>query len=172
MQAFEWLLSWLALGGVWALSRGHRQGWLVAALASLGYVSFCWGLKLPGQALVQFSYFSTQLWGWWHWKKHPRFRFERRSYLLLFLILPIGLTLMQVVSVQDAWLAAASLVVQAMTALGWANAWRLWVLLDCLTAGLFAVHQAWATAVLYLIFAGVAESAHRYWRNQATEAGP
>ncbi len=171
MTGLEWLLCLTALLGVTALSRGRRWGWLLASLASLGYVGFCWHLDLKGQSLINLLYVLTQLWGWWHWQHQPAFRFSASTPRSLLLILPIGLLLAQVLQAWDAWLTAATLIVQVLTSRGVAQAWRYWVVLDLATAGLYVHKEAWATAMLYLVFAGVAESAHRYWRNPPEDAG-
>lgn len=163
-------LSLLSLAGVAALSRGRRWGWWLASVASFGYCYYAWRLGLPGQSLLNAVYLLTQLWGGWRWGSQPRFQWlPHRRWLLLIPVL--GLTLQQFMQPLDAWLTAASLILQGLTSLGVAQVWRYWVGVDLATAGLYAGQQAPFTAVLYLVLAGVAEQAHRYWRNPNPAAG-
>lgn len=162
-----------ALLGVAALSHGRRPGWLLASLGSLGYVYWNWKLNLPGQATLNLVYLVTQLWGWLHWGKQPTFRSSPTAHRWLLTIFPLALTLQIFWNAADAWLTAAGLVVQSLTAGGIQQVWRYWVVIDLASAALYGYHQAWLTAGLYLIFAGIAESAHRHWVNQAkSPAGP
>ena len=163
-------LSLLSLAGVAALSRGHRWGWWLASLGSSGYCYYAWQLGLPGQSLLNAVYLVTQLWGGWRWGKQPCFqRLPHGRWMLLVPVL--GLLLQQRMAAPDAWLTAASLVLQLLTSLGVAQVWRYWVGVDLATAGLYAGQQAPFTAVLYVVLAGVAEQAHRYWRNPTALAG-
>jgi nicotinamide mononucleotide transporter len=163
-------LSLLSLAGVAALSRGRRWGWWLASAGSLGYCYYAWVLALPGQSLLNAIYLVTQLWGGWRWGSEPRFQGRpHRRWLLL--IPMLGLALQQHMAPLDAWLTAASLILQWLTSLGVAQVWRYWVVVDLATAFLYAGQRAPFTAVLYLVLAGVAEQAHRYWRNPARMAG-
>ena len=164
----DWVLSMSSLIGLLALSQGRRWGWLLATLSSLGYVSFCWQRGLPGQALLNLVYAATQIWGW---RDQPRFHSQARAYRWLGLALPLGLVLQAYLTPADAWLTALALCAQLMTCLKISEVWRYWVVIDLATAALYADAQAWATALLYLVLAGVAEAAHRTWSKARSEEG-
>lgn len=156
----EIALALSSLLGLAALSQGRRWGWLLATLSSLGYVGFCWGLQLPGQAFLNLIYALTQAWGW---RADPVFRSQPWSWRWWGLAPAIALPLAHWLSPADAALTGAALVAQGLTAQKVSQVWRCWVAIDLATCGLYASRQAWATAVLYVIFAGVAEAAHRTW---------
>lgn len=159
----EYALALLSLLGLAAFSQGRRWGWPVATLASLGYVWFCWQLALPGQAFLNLVYAVSQVWGW---KDESVFRSQPRQLKWLIVALPLGATLQQWLTPADAWLTAFALVTQLLTAAKVSQVWRLWLLIDLASAALYAQQQAWPTAALYLIFAAVAEAAHRTWQGR------
>jgi len=166
----EWILAPASLLGLLALSQGRRWGWLLATAASLGYVEFCWQRGLAGQALLNGVYAVTQLWGW---QDQPAFRSRPHPYAWLLAVLPLGLWLQTLLTPADAWLTALALTAQVMTSLKIREVWRIWVVIDVATAALYSFHQAWPTAILYCILAGVAEAAHRTWiRDRSEEGGP
>jgi len=157
----EIALALVSLLGLAALSQGRRWGWVVATVASLGYVWFCWQLKLPGQAFLNLVYALTQAWGW---RDEPRFHSHPRAWRWLLLTPLPALALQQILSPLDAWLTAAALITQALTAAKVREVWRIWFVIDLASSVLYAQQHAWPTALLYLVFAGVAEAAHRTWQ--------
>lgn len=63
----------------------------------------------------------------------------------------------------DAGLAAASVAAQVMMARRqWEN-WVLWIAVDLLSVGLYAAKGLWATAVLYMVLAGLAGGGLADW---------
>ena len=157
----EIALALVALLGLAALSQGRRWGWAVATLASLGYVWFCWHIKLPGQAFLNLVYALAQAWGW---REEPQFHSHPRAWRWLLLTPLLALGLQQFLTAPDAWLTAAALITQGLTARKVREVWRIWLVIDLASSVLYAQQQAWATALLYVVFAGVAEAAHRTWQ--------
>ena len=153
-------LALFSLLGLAALSQGRRWGWLVATLGSLGYVGFFWNLHLPGQAFLSLVYAVTQAWGW---QADPIFRSQPRALRYLLLIPALALPLTHWLTSADAWLTAAALVAQGLTAQKVSQVWRVWLLVDLASAALYAHQGAHFTAGLWVVFAGVAEAAHRTW---------
>lgn len=168
-RLLEGASSLLALTGVAALSHGRRWGWLVAALSSLGYVFFTWQLGLRGQMLLNGVYLVAQLAGWAGWGEGS-FRRDRRAYAWLLAALPLGILMQTQMQPLDGWLTAVSLCAQGMTTMRYAEVWRCWLLIDLVSAYLYASRGAWFTCVLYGVFALVAESAHRHWARLAAGA--
>ena len=156
----EIALALVSLLGLGALSQGRRWGWALATLASLGYV-WLWHLKLPGQAFLNLIYALTQAWGW---RQDPQFHSRPRAWRWLLLTPLLALALQQILTPGDAWLTAAALIAQALTAAKVREVWRIWLVIDLASALFFAQQQAWPTALLYLVFAAVAEAAHRTWQ--------
>lgn len=156
----EIALALSSLLGLAGLSQGRRWGWLLATLSSLGYVGFCWALNLPGQAFLMLVYALSQAWGW---RDNPVFRSQPWTWRYWALAPLIALPLLRWLSPADAWLTGLALVAQALTTQKVSQVWRPWVLIDLASAGLYASRQAYATAVLYVLFAALAEAAHRTW---------
>ena len=163
----EIALALSSLLGLAALSQGRRWGWLLATLASSGYVGFCWNLQLPGQAFLNLVYALSQAWGW---REESSFRSQPWTWRYWGLAPLIALPLLNWLSPADAWLTGAALVAQGLTAQKVSQVWRPWVVIDLASAGLYAQQQAYPTALLYVIFAGVAEAAHRTWCTGGPEA--
>lgn len=155
-------LALLSLLGLVALSQGRRWGWALSVLTSLGYIGFFWRIHLPGQAFLSLVYAVTQAWGW---RADPVFRSQPRALWWLLAVLPMALALQQWLTPVDAWLTAAALITQALTAQKVSQVWRLWLLVDLASAAFYAEQGAPYTAALYLVLAGVAESAHRTWKD-------
>ena len=159
-NTMEVALALFSLFGLTALSQGRRWGWLLATLASLGYVGFCWSLHLPGQAFLNLVYALTQAWGW---RAQPTFRSQPRALRYLVGAPALALFLQSWLTPADAWLTAAALIAQGLTAQKVSQVWRIWLVIDLATAALYGHQGAYATAALYVVFAGVAEAAHRTW---------
>lgn len=163
----EVALALFSLVGLAALSQGRRWGWMLATLGSIGYAGFFWRINLPGQAFLSLVYAITQAWGW---QADPIFRSQPRALRYLLLIPVLALPLTRWLSAADAWLTGAALIAQALTAQKVSQVWRVWLIVDLASAALYAQQQAYATAVLYLVFAGVAEAAHRTWSGKDAAA--
>ncbi|MBN9418051.1 hypothetical protein ABS71_04330 [bacterium SCN 62-11] len=153
-------LALISLLGLAALSQGRRWGWSLSTLASLGYVGFFWQIQLPGQAFLSLVYAVTQAWGW---RADPVFRSQPRALWFLLAVPPLALVLQQGLTPMDAWLTAAALITQGLTAQKVSQVWRLWLVIDLASAAFYAQQGAYYTAALYGILAAVAESAHRTW---------
>ncbi len=153
-------LALFSLLGLVALSQGRRWGWVVATLGSVGYIGFFWQLHLPGQAFLNLIYALTQAWGW---QADPVFRSQPRALRYLLLIPPLALSLSYWLTPADAWLTAAALVAQGLTAQKVSQVWRMWLVVDLASAAFYAQQGAYPTAALFVVFAGVAEAAHRTW---------
>lgn len=112
---------------------------------------------------VNLVYALTQFWGGLRWGQQERFLSSPRAQWTWLSILPLALLLENWLSPGDAWLSSASLVNQLLTSAGVWQAWRAWVLIDLATAAFFASLKAWPSAVLFVLFAALAEQAHRRW---------
>jgi nicotinamide mononucleotide transporter len=164
IHSLELLCSLSALVGLAALSHGRRWGWLLAAVSSLGYCVFNWLIALHGQALLSAVYLVTQVHGWAHWGATSRFQNRPRAFFWLLPAVPLTYFLRRYMQGLDAAITAFSLMAQLMTTAQIAQVWRVWLVIDLAAAVLYAQIGAWTTCGLYVIFAAVAESAHRQWR--------
>lgn len=155
-------LALISLLGLVALSQGRRWGWTLSTLASLGYAGFFWQIQLPGQAFLSLVYALSQAWGW---RAEPVFRSQPRALRYLLLVPVLAVVLQQWLTPPDAWLTAAGTITQGLTAQKVSQVWRLWLWIDLASAAFYAHQGALYTAVLYLVLAAVAESAHRTWKD-------
>lgn len=159
----EWILALVSLVGLWALSRGRRWGWLLSTLASLGYAGLFWQAGLSGQAGLNLLYAATQLWGW---RGESVFHSRPRATLWMLAVVPLALALQHYTGTADAWVTALALMAQFLTSAKVGQVWRIWVVVDLVTAFFYATLHWWGTMVLYLVLTAVAESAHRVWQGR------
>jgi nicotinamide mononucleotide transporter len=69
----------------------------------------------------------------------------------------------------DAMLAALSLVAQWWQARRHTATWWLWIIVDVVYVGMYAVKSLHATAALYLVFVGLAASGLQAWKKAARQ---
>lgn len=66
----------------------------------------------------------------------------------------------------DAATTAGSLVAQYMLNRRWLENWIVWISVDVVFVGLFAVKGLWITAALYLVFIALCVGGHRSWARE------
>jgi len=71
----------------------------------------------------------------------------------------------------DAMLAALSLVAQWWQARRHIATWWLWIIVDVVYVGMYAVKSLHATAALYLVFVALAASGLQAWKKAARQEG-
>ncbi|HCX85033.1 MAG TPA: nicotinamide mononucleotide transporter [Micrococcales bacterium] len=69
--------------------------------------------------------------------------------------------------VWDAATTASSLLAQVFLNRRWTGTWPVWIATDVALVGLYASVGLWLTAVLYVVFTGIAASGWRSWRRAA-----
>jgi len=186
------LLEWSAVIasalGVWLMAQRRMLAWPVG-LVSVGlYALVFFEARLYSDMLLQGAFAAFLAYGWatWHRQDKPDGRVAIAPLAMeacardLGLGVAFGLALGAAMHTWtnaalpwlDAMLAALSLVAQWWQARRHAAAWWLWIGVDVVYVGMYAVKSLHATAALYLVFVALAASGLHAWRKvQKQEQG-
>lgn len=132
------------------------------------YARIFYDAKLYSDALLQFFFFAVNLYGWWAWSRVAASKgdivIERlgvRSRLAwaagTAIAIVIWASLVQrytdaALPWWDATAAIVSVAAQLMQSRRLIESWMLWIGVDILSIGLYAVKGLWLTMLLYLVF--------------------
>jgi nicotinamide mononucleotide transporter len=172
-----WLSVWMVLANMAV----RPVAWPLAIASSLLYALLFADSKLYGEASLQFVFVALALWGWWQWLRGRGdggaplvvHRLSRRGLLAAvgatLLLWPlIGAALARWtdsdVPYLDALPTAGSLVGQALLGRKCLENWPVWLAVNAVSVGLFAVKGLWLTVVLYALFALLSVWGWREWR--------
>lgn len=149
------------------------------------YAKIFFDYQLYSDALLQIYFFLIQIYGLWYWLKGraPDGRIvvevlPRRQYfgyaLTAFGGWLILSTLMDTRTnaaypYWDGAIAALSVLAQFLLARRHIESWHLWIVVDVLAIGLFAVKGLMPTSVLYMVFLCLATLGFFQWRRAAKE---
>ncbi|MCW4455776.1 nicotinamide riboside transporter PnuC [Flavobacterium sp. MXW15] len=185
----EWSAVAFSILGVWLMAQRRMLAWPVG-LVSVGlYALVFFEAKLYSDTLLQGAFAAFLLYGWinWHRQDKPDGRIvvaplppghcARDLGLGIAFGLALGAAMHTWTDAAlpwlDAMLAALSLVAQWWQARRHAAAWWLWIAVDVVYVGMYAVKSLHATAGLYLLFIGLAVMGLRAWKQAtAQEARP
>jgi nicotinamide mononucleotide transporter len=146
-----------------------------------------WRTGFPADAMLQVFFFVTLAWGWWHWVRDrgaapelPVAALSARGRALT-LVTAAGATagwalwvaprIHSVMPWRDAFIAMFSVAAQVLQARKNIENWPLWVIVN-----LVAVASYWSaalafTALLYLIYLGMALAGWRAWARAMPRGG-
>ncbi|MBA3880688.1 MAG: nicotinamide mononucleotide transporter [Sphingobium sp.] len=132
------------------------------------YAQIFYDAKLYSDALLQFFFLAVNLYGWWAWSRAARSSGEIRVERLgtrarlgwaagTAAAIAVWTSLVQrytdaALPWWDASVAIISVAAQIMQSRRLIESWVLWIGVDLLSIGLYAVKGLWLTMVLYLIF--------------------
>lgn len=156
-------------------------GWPLAIASSLLYAWLFEASKLYGEAGLQLFFVATAAWGWWQWLYGRRDGGEALrvatlgrsgraraigAWLLGWGALGLFLASMTDSEVPyfDAFPTAGSLLGQVLLGRKFVENWPVWVVVNATSVALFASRGLWLTAVLYLVFLGMAFAGWARWR--------
>jgi nicotinamide mononucleotide transporter len=137
--------------------------------------------RLYADAGLQVVYLVLCAYGWWQWLHGGRGggalavgRVPRRVAAALAggaaaFAVGLGTLLARATDASfpflDSSLAAGSLAAQFLQARKWLENWTVWIAVDVVYVGLYLAKQLRATALLYLLFTGLAVAGHLSWRH-------
>jgi nicotinamide mononucleotide transporter len=180
------ILEWSAVGasilGVWLMAQRRMLAWPVG-LISVGLYAFVFiEARLYSDTLLQCAFAAFLLYGWINWQRQDRpdgrvIIVPLANHLLardLGIGTAFGIALGAAMHSWtnaalpwlDAMLAALSLVAQWWQARRHTAAWWLWIVVDVVYIGMYAVKSLHATAGLYLVFVGLAAMGLRAWKKE------
>ena len=188
------VVSWLELAGLqlslWMVLcnlRVQPLAWPLAMASSAAYGVLFLHSKLYGEAGLQVLFIVLALWGWWQWLRGTgdagrplvvRWLSGRQRLAALAATLAawplLGLLLARVtdsdVPFLDALPTVGSITGQVLLARKCVENWPVWVAVNMVSVGLFAVKGLWLTVGLYLLFTLLALVGWRAWSTLALQS--
>lgn len=180
MTPLELLASALGVTAVWLTVRQNSLCWPIGLLMVLLYAWFFFDAHLYSLVLLHGVFAAMQLYGWWQWRqgvddsgRRPVSDAGRGEALIglgaaVLIGLLLGLVMDRFTEAvhpwPDAFLTAFSLLAQLWMALKRWQCWLLWIVVDVLYVGFFALQDYWLTAGLYGVFTALAVLGLREWR--------
>ena len=184
----EWSAAAVSVAGVWLMARRRPAAWPVGLLSVALYAVVFAEARLYSDTLLQVMFAGFLLYGWLNWRRHldddGRVAIVAAPRRQLLRDLGIGVAggallgaLMHYASHAalpwlDAQLAALSLVAQWWQARRHVETWPLWITVNVVYVGMYAYKDLHVTAVLYLLFIGLAVMGLRAWSAAAAHPHP
>jgi nicotinamide mononucleotide transporter len=175
---------WISIGMVLANFRVHPVAWPLAIASSAMYALLFADSRLYGEAGLQFVFIAVAFWGWWQWRRGtgadgaplrvhrlgPRQRWAAlAATAAMWPVLALALDHLTDSDVPwlDALPTVGSLTGQFLLARKVVENWPVWLAVNVVSVGLFAVKGLWLTVVLYALFALLSLVGWRTWRRLA-----
>ncbi|MFO1330729.1 MAG: nicotinamide riboside transporter PnuC [Rubrivivax sp.] len=176
---------------LWMVERNlrvHSLAWPLAMASSALYGVLFLASRLYGEASLQLLFIAVAGWGWWQWLRgtgddgqalrvHRLSAPQRRRIALATLAAwpLLGLLLQRAtdsdVPFLDALPTVASITGQILLGRKLVENWAVWVFVNVVSVGLFAVKGLWLTVLLYAIFAVLSVVGWRAWRRIEAAGG-
>jgi nicotinamide mononucleotide transporter len=175
---------WISIVMVLANFRVHPVAWPLAIASSAMYALLFADSRLYGEAGLQFVFIAVAFWGWWQWRRGtgadgaplrvhrlgPRQRWAAlAATAAMWPVLALALDHLTDSDVPwlDALPTVGSLTGQFLLARKVVENWPVWLAVNVVSVGLFAVKGLWLTVVLYALFALLSLVGWRTWRRLA-----
>lgn len=172
---------WIAIAMVFANFRVHPVAWPLAMVSSLMYALLFADSRLYGEAALQFVFIAVAFWGWWEWLRGTGadgapLRVHRLSPRWRGLALAATLAAWPLLGVLldrhtdsdvpylDALPTVGSLLGQFLLGRKLIENWLVWLAVNVVSVGLFAVKGLWLTVILYALFAALSLVGWRAWQ--------
>jgi len=177
----------LAVAMVLANMRVAPVAWPLAIVSSLLYGLLFASSRLYGEASLQLVFVAVSCWGWWQWLRGhgddgaplrvhrltPRQRVGLGAATLAAWPL-LALVLARSTDSDVPWLDAlptvASVTGQLLLARKAIENWPVWLAVNIVSIGLFAVKALWLTVILYALFAVLSAVGWRAWQQRLAVA--
>jgi nicotinamide mononucleotide transporter len=167
--------------------RVNPAGWPLAMASSLLYALLFVDSRLYGEASLQLFFIAVSGWGWWQWLRGTgrdgaalqvgRMTGRERAIASVATLAAwpaLGLVLAHGtdsdVPFLDALPTVASVTGQILLGLKRIENWPVWLAVNLVSIGLFAVKGLWLTVVLYAVFALLSLAGWRAWKRRLGEA--
>ncbi|MEK7256754.1 MAG: nicotinamide riboside transporter PnuC [Bacteroidota bacterium] len=168
---------------VWLTVKRNIWCWPTAIIGVTAYFFVFYKSKLYSDMGLQVVFFIQSVYGWYFWlhgkkedaEKVPIRRMQGRDWALTAattaaMILILGWLSDQFTDTDvpylDAAVASVSLIANLLMARKILENWQLWIAVDAVYVGLFLYKELYLTAVLYLIFFGMAIAGLYEWRKE------
>ena len=179
MQALE--IVGVAVGAVylWLEYRASRWLWVVSVIMPAIYLVVFYGAGLYADTAINIYYLAVALYGWGAWGKKgegktlPITRTSARTWSAMVALYIAGQLIFTAllmhctdsdIPLANGATAALSVVAMWMLARKKIEQWIVWIVVDILSAALYAYKGLHLTAVLYAIYAVVAVAGYLKWK--------
>lgn len=176
----ELISAILGMVGVWLNARPNIWGWPVGILSVMLAMVVYFQSRLFAESGLQVFYAVSGFYGWWKWHQEKEaihlLKINRISVSALLFSLVAGILLTVCIAwwlieftpadfpILDSALAAFSLVAQIWLARKFLENWLLWILIDTISVGLYAVKGLWFFMVYFLVLTIIAIKGYFHWR--------
>jgi nicotinamide mononucleotide transporter len=168
MSPVEIVAALLGLANIVLIVRRSVWNYMFGLLMVTLYFFIFYETRLYSDALLQIFFFVVQIYGWWHWARVEaeegevvveRLTTRQRlawSAVTLLCIFALGSVMRNHTDasypIWDATIAGLSVVAQILMSRRYVENWVLWILVDLLAVGLYAVKGLGPTTLLYIVF--------------------
>lgn len=174
------LAAIITLVGVFLTARGALAGWIAGIAGAALYVYIFYSSQLFAESVLQVFYVILGFFGFLKWlggkapdSSGPVIHLPKPAALFSLACIILGTALCGFmlslysstdVPYADAGLAVAGLVITWQMARRYLQNWVWWVVVDLLSAALFAYKQLYITSILYVCLAIIALSGYFRWK--------
>lgn len=178
-SAIEWLATISGFLCVYLASKQHILNWPISLISVSCYLFIFYQHKLYGDATLQLYFFTTGIYGWYHWNKGNLGTTKTISSLkikefifillaILFLSGAMGYILDNFtdsdVPYIDGFCTAMSLVAQFLMTRKILQTWILWIVVDICYIPLYLSKGLYLTTILYIAFTIIAAQGWIQWK--------
>ncbi len=194
MSTLEFVGTILNLWSVLLAIRRNILTWPIGLLGTIWFAFLFYQVRLYSDVIVQFYFFTTNLYGWWAWRQRRDSSLNRHEELAISRSLPrensIVLVIIAVGTVSlgsfmshvhillpayfpnpaaypyiDAWETVMSFVAQILLAHRKLQSWYFWIAIDVISVGLYTARGILFVALLYTLFLVMAIRGLLSWRS-------
>jgi len=186
MSALELFAAFLGVINVTLVARRNILNYPVGIVMVALYAKIFFDARLYSDASLQIYFLVIQVYGWWHWSrgvvadgevKVETLTARQRVLVLAGTIvasLVVGWFMATMTNAAAPWMdatvAGMSVVAQWLLSIRKLENWALWIAVDVIGIGLFTWRGLYPTAVLYVIFLGLAIWGLLSWRKAMLQA--
>lgn len=175
----EWLGTLTGFACVYLAAKQNIWNWPVAIISVLAYAILFYEYKLYGDAVLQFYFLATSVYGWYYWLKRSNEHlkpvvslslrdFAKSVVIIALLSITLGWFLDRYtdsnVPYIDGFCTAMSFAGQFLMTRKVLQNWILWIIVDICYVPLYLYKNLALTAVLYTLFLVLAVMGYVDWR--------
>ncbi|MCL7988951.1 nicotinamide riboside transporter PnuC [Sphingobacterium sp. lm-10] len=176
----EWIGTATGLVCVYLAAKQHIWNWPISILSVTCYLVIFYQHRLYGDSMLQVYFLLTAIYGWYYWRKRDLSSDKPISSLsfnqclitiaaIIILGASLGFALQRWTDTDvpyvDGMCTAMSFGAQLLMTRKILQSWMIWIAVNICYIPLYLHKDLAMTAVLYVIFAGIAWKGYRDWKN-------
>jgi nicotinamide mononucleotide transporter len=182
ISAVEWVGMLTGFLGVWLSIKEKIAAWAAFVLCYLAYIYIGYQSSYYAFAGMNVAFVAISIHGWIKWSKTkseseeslkicrvPASHWPVLGLVLIVCSFGIGYLLTDTGArfpYIDAFATTCAFIAQWMLTRKQIETWLFWILSDIIYLSLYAIDQIWPTALLFLVFTGLALKGWRDWKQQ------